>query len=99
MGRSQSHSISGRFNPEDKAERDAAFGKAGFTEVKIKGVTGYWRQGVLCQTDIDDPSTQYWDMEQIEIWWDTGETSYTITAKNVTLDELLYLANSMLKID
>jgi outer membrane lipoprotein-sorting protein len=88
-----------RFNPEDKAERDAAFEKAGFTEVKIKGVAGYWRQGVLCQTDIDDPSTQYWDMEQIEIWWDTGETSYTITAKNVTLDELLYLANSILKID
>ncbi len=88
-----------RFNPENKAERDATFEKAGFTEVKIKGVTGYWRQGVLCQTDIDDPSTQYWDMEQIEVWWDAGETSYTIMAKNITLDEVLYLANSMLKID
>lgn len=88
-----------RCNPQDKAERDAAFEKAGFTEVKIKGVNGYWRQGVLCQTDIDNPSTQYWDMEQIEIWWDAGETSYTIMAKNVTMDELLYLANSMLKID
>jgi hypothetical protein len=38
-------------------------------------------------------------MEQLEIRWDAGETSYMVTAKNVTLDELLYLANSMLKID
>jgi hypothetical protein len=38
-------------------------------------------------------------MDQIEIWWDASEISYTIMAKNVALDELLYFANSMLKID
>jgi hypothetical protein len=88
-----------RFNSEEKAERHAALEEAGFTEITIQGVTGYWRQGVLCQTDIDDPSTQYWDMDQIEIWRDASEISYTIMAKNVALDELLYFANSMLKID
>jgi len=88
-----------RFNFEDKAERDAAFKKAGFTKIKVKGVTGYWRQGVLCQTDIDDPSTQYWDTDQIEVWWDVGETSHTIMAKNVSLEELLAFAESTFKID
>ena len=88
-----------RFNLENKAERDRVFEKAGFSKIQIQGVTGYWRQGVLCRTDVDDPSTEYWDMTQIEIWWDVGDISYTINAKNVPIEELVAFANSMFKID
>ena len=88
-----------RFETEKKAERDRMFENAGFSKVQVQGVTGYWRQGVLAQTDIKDPSTQYWDMTQIELWWDVGDKSYTIYAKNVPLEELVAFADSMVKID
>ncbi len=86
-------------DPEEKLLRDSALNKSGFKEITIQGVTGYWRQGILCRTDTDDPSTEYWDTEQIEVRWDIDGTSCTITAKSVALEELLYFANSMFKID
>ena len=88
-----------KFDPEEKVLRDSALSKSGFKATTIQGITGYWRQGVLCRTDDDDPSTEYWNMEQIEVRWDIDGTSCTVMAKNVSLDELLNLANSMFKID
>jgi len=48
----------------DEAERERTFEEAGFAKVGIQGVAGFWRRGVLCCTDINDKSTEFWDLMQ-----------------------------------
>jgi len=84
---------------ENRGERQKSFEEAGFSRFTITNISGYWKQGVLCQTDIDDPSTQYWDMSKIQMFWDEGDMTYQLTARDVPVEELVLFAASMVKID
>lgn len=84
---------------ENGGERQKPFEEAGFSRFTITNISGYWKQGVLCQTDIDDPSTQYWDMSKIQMFWDEGDMTYQLTARDVPVEELVLFAASMVKID
>ena len=84
---------------EDERERQRVFEEAGFSRFTIMNISGYWKQGVLCQTDIDDPSTQYWDMSKIQMFWDEGDMTYQLTARDIPIEELMVFAASMIEID
>ena len=84
---------------ENRGERQKSFEEAGFSRFTIMNISGYWKLGVLCQTDIDDPSTQYWDMSKIQMFWDEGNITYQLTARDVSVEELMLFAASMVKID
>ena len=84
---------------ENGEEQQKSFEEAGFSRFTIMNISAYWKQGVLRQTDIDDPSTQYWDMSKIQMFWDEGDMTYQLTARDVPVEELMIFAASMVKID
>jgi len=83
----------------DGGKRQKSFEEAGFSRFTIMNISGYWKQGVLCQTDIDDSSTQYWDMSKIQMFWDEGDMTYQLTARDVPVEELMLFAASMVKMN
>lgn len=84
---------------ENRGGQQRSFEEAGFSRFTIMKISGYWKLGVLCQTDIDDPSTQYWDMSKIQMFWDEGDMTYQLTARDVPVEELMLFAASMVQID
>jgi len=84
---------------EDEREHQRVFEEADFSRFAIMNISGYWKQGVLCQTDIDDPSTQYWDMSKIQMFWDVGDITYQLMARDIPIEELMIFAASMVTVD
>lgn len=84
---------------ETRGERQNVFDEAGFSRFTIMNISGYWKQGVLCQTDIDDPSTQYWDISKIQMFWDEGDMTYQLTTRGVPIEELMVFAGSMVRLE
>jgi len=84
---------------EDEREHQRVFEEAGFSRFTIMNISGYWKEGVLCRTDINDKSTEYWDMSKTQMFWDEGDMTYHLTARDIPIEELMVFAASMIKID
>jgi outer membrane lipoprotein-sorting protein len=69
--------------------------KEGFQEIEIQGETGCWRQGRLSYADYNDPSSQYWDITQIEVNWKIAGRSYSLYGRGISLEQLVDFANSL----